>query len=767
MRFIILLITILLPGVLGAEIFTPPPTDKSIDLLGHIFGTSIGSVNLGGSANPALQHMFEKFNAVVFTIGSMIVSYIGVISTINTAQEGQVMGRKWSSIWIPMRSVLGMLLIIPTPGSAYSMAQATIMWCIMNSIGVADNIWNGMLSDLSNGLSSTQAINRSNTDDARIQRVYNTLEQNGADLAESLLRSAVCLQTIHKIHKGTAIEPDGGFKTPVWQNSNIKTLGSQVQLYQIETKLKAGNTQQAEYSGGWRIGIPNNKEFSAICGEYNVSGIARSTDWDKSIPVTEKMLATKAIEIYQHKILALQLILQNFTPLANHITDEAAPPYEYPIEFAGYRNKAITTYREILKHMVKPQRVDNIQSIIREGKLNGWLAAGSFYFILNQTYPIDFFADIMVSPTTQFPSCDDKDTCSKYSSERKNILYEPLRDFMEYGPEISYMGTKLWSSKIYLQNDNHIINEDGLQLDQDKAQPTTKEEELDKFLKNMLSVLQQMMHAQSDDPIISQGNLGSQMMSMSERAFLDKPHSFRGEVGTLISDWPSNIKNAFVKALINEQAENEKNFVVGYIVYGTIWSIGAMLAIYVPMVPYMIFTVGVIGWLLLVIEAIVAAPILAISFMLPSNDELGKVVQGLMLLLNILLRPLLMLFGFILATRLYQAVIKLVNFGMMANFNTLNNSGSIFAWVAMLTLYAAFVVGISNKCFTLIYALPDKILRWMGSSPEHTDAGQELQNSKSAISQTTDIGNRLVSTAEERSFRLGAGKLDSNTPAKT
>ncbi len=59
-------------------------------------------------------------------------------------------------------------------------------------------------------------------------------------------------------------------------------------------------------------------------------------------------------------------------------------------------------------------------------------------------------------------------------------------------------------------------------------------------------------------------------------------------------------------------------------VYGIVWVLGALLAIYIPLVPYLIFTVGVVGWLLLVVEAVVAAPIMAVSFMLPANDEMGK-----------------------------------------------------------------------------------------------------------------------------------------------
>ena len=99
-----------------AGVFDPPPSDQSLAYLGMIFGSNVGTIYLGGAANPVLAQMFEQFNTIIVAIGTVVISYIGIVSTINTAQEGQTMGKKWSSIWLPMRSMMGMLLMVPTPG---------------------------------------------------------------------------------------------------------------------------------------------------------------------------------------------------------------------------------------------------------------------------------------------------------------------------------------------------------------------------------------------------------------------------------------------------------------------------------------------------------------------------------------------------------------------------------------------------------------------------------------------------------------------------
>lgn len=750
MRIIILLLAILLPDIVSADLFTPPPTDKSVDFLGHIFGPTIGGVNLHGVANPALLHMFERFNAAIITLGTMIIGYIAIISTINTAQEGQIMGRKWSSAWIPLRSALGMMVLIPTPTSGYSIAQSIIMWCIMQGIGGADSIWNGILNDMSHGLSASQALTRQ-ADDEQASRVYDALDLIGAEMAGSLLRSAVCMQTIHKIFYNTAIPPAGGFNTPA--RSHVKTYGGYVQPYVTYAEFNPNSAQHAEYSGTLRIGVPGVNAYSEVCGKYSVTGKTTRDEWDRTKLITEKDLQAKAHDIFEHKILALQFMLQYFSKLADQIADQTVTPRdahnrllgtaEDPIQPGGYRSAAINTYREILKMQVKPQQIDSLNNIIYQGKQNGWLAAGSFYFALNQTQHVNFFADVMTPPATHsIPNCDDP-RCSIYAPDQYNLLNPNLNEFLQFGPEISYLATRLWDTKTYLEHDFTMVS-DRLALNTSNA---LTNKPMHAMQSKMLNLLHDMMHEQHNDPLIAQGRFGSSIMLLTERAWLDA----QNELHVLLSraeDGKVPIDDELMQRL---HSLNQRG-AVAIAVYSIVWVIGAVLAIYVPLIPYLIFTLGVVGWLLLVIEAIVAAPILAIGFMLPTNEEMGKMLHGLLLLLNIVLRPIMMLFGFVLATRLYQAVVKLVNFGMLANFDTLNTTDSLFAWIGILALYATFIIALSNKCFSLIYALPDRILRWMGGIPEQSDPTQELHLSKSGLMKAVDTSNKISMGLPERSF---------------
>src|SRR3990167_2103914 len=107
---------------------------------------------------------------------------------------------------------------------------------------------------------------------------------------------------------------------------------------------------------------------------------------------------------------------------------------------------------------------------------------------------------------------------------------------------------------------------------------------------------------------------------------------------------------------------------------GLLIAYGALLGVYIPLIPYVIFTFGVIGWMTSVIEAMVAGPLVALGILSPSGQHelLGKAEPALMLIFNIFLRPELMVFGLIFAMLLASVLVSLVNDTFWNASNSLN-----------------------------------------------------------------------------------------------
>jgi len=162
--------------------------------------------------------------------------------------------------------------------------------------------------------------------------------------------------------------------------------------------------------------------------------------------------------------------------------------------------------------------------------------------------------------------------------------------------------------------------------------------------------------------------------------------------------------------------------------------IAFITAYYVPFLPYMLFMFGAIGWFITVIEAMVAAPIVALGVAHPEgHDALGKSEQGLMILLNVFLRPGMMIIGYITGIALSYVGIWSMNAGFQNVFNYMKSSSGwgntmlpwayIFGFFFSSLLYTSTYLTIVQKAFTLIAVLPDKVLRWIGGQAEQT--GQE------------------------------------------
>lgn len=132
----------------GSLSFSPPASDFSVVFLGNVFGVVDGILH--GTGSQIMGSMFAVFNAAVLALGGIVITYTLLVSTMNTAQEGQMLGQKWSSIWVPVRSVIGLTLLIPK-ASGYCLMQIFVMWVVVQGVGAADKVWDAALSYLNRG----------------------------------------------------------------------------------------------------------------------------------------------------------------------------------------------------------------------------------------------------------------------------------------------------------------------------------------------------------------------------------------------------------------------------------------------------------------------------------------------------------------------------------------------------------------------------------------------------------------------------------------
>ena len=120
--------------------------DKSVAVLTEIFGDvvtklvgnqPVGDVSSGANV---IASMLQAFNSGVLVLGGLLLFYITVTGMANTANDGEAMGQKWSTMWTPIRMVYGAGMLLPT-SSGFSIVQLIVLMFALWGAGLANLVY--------------------------------------------------------------------------------------------------------------------------------------------------------------------------------------------------------------------------------------------------------------------------------------------------------------------------------------------------------------------------------------------------------------------------------------------------------------------------------------------------------------------------------------------------------------------------------------------------------------------------------------------------
>jgi conjugal transfer/type IV secretion protein DotA/TraY len=132
--------------------------------------------------------------------------------------------------------------------------------------------------------------------------------------------------------------------------------------------------------------------------------------------------------------------------------------------------------------------------------------------------------------------------------------------------------------------------------------------------------------------------------------------------------------------------------------------LGLILSVYIPLIPAMVWTMAVMNWLLLVIEAVIAAPLFAAAHMNPhGEEEIGSAGEGYRMLTALVIRPMLMVIAVFIAIGLCNAMAGFVN-SMFMPLVAGAQAGSVVGmtkYVGIVAVYVLLMMGLTHACFAL------------------------------------------------------------------
>lgn len=197
---------------------------------------------------------------------------------------------------------------------------------------------------------------------------------------------------------------------------------------------------------------------------------------------------------------------------------------------------------------------------------------------------------------------------------------------------------------------------------------------------------------------------------------------------------------------------------------------GLTIAFVLPMIPWVMWMAGVMGWIILVCEAVIAVPLWMLAHMTMQGEGLhGKAAEGYALLFNVIFRPTLMLFGLFLGYFVFAAMSLLIRetFGIAAGF-VLEGGWFVSNFIGIVVLISIFVmthVIAALAAFRMISLVPHHVPRLIGfDGANRVDIDQFSKDAAivgvgGALTAVNQGMRNALSNANQSSLAAPQGKL--------
>ncbi len=169
---------------------------------------------------------------------------------------------------------------------------------------------------------------------------------------------------------------------------------------------------------------------------------------------------------------------------------------------------------------------------------------------------------------------------------------------------------------------------------------------------------------------------------------------------------------------------------------------GITLAYYLPAIPFLRWISALAGWVILIVESLIAAPLWIAAHALPEGEgaagQHGR--RGYMLMLAIIIRPPLMVAGFFCAVILINVMGRLIGssfeifFTGVAQTKILGITGTI----SMIIILGTTVIMLANKFFGLIHYIPEHVINWIGQQMHSLGEKEDQAGAKGVFIGSTD-----------------------------
>lgn len=703
--------------------FTPSDKDMTKWIIGAIFGNW-----QTGSEVPLIGSAMRVLNTFALAFGTMMFSYVAVIGTMNSAQDGEILGKKWSSMWIPMRFTIGTTLLVPL-SSGYSTIQHAILWLALAGGGAASHVWSAAVSNFAG--TEAAAVTQSSDYQAKVERLMrDVLKAEVCDVANqtqlSVNGTTVPFQISTSDNSTSITDPDSG--VPSNTTSMLVRWGA-----------ADGNSGQAVDACGSATttveqdsGVPDFTIAGSTMTGSNGSAAYSNSAMNASAGVANAADAGK--KVVQAQVTGMVNAATYLHNTANAIN--ASQSAVTPAQISSAITSAANIYKAATLDSMKNATAvlnQNLTTFTDASKDAGWIMAGSTFFQMAQIH--SRAAQVMEDvPTARTGS-------AVIQGNTKGIADASLTS------DMSAMEAQIDTS---FKGDSSSWGNPGqsLALVLGKA-----------FSVNPNSSKHALVQIKdTGDYIIVGTEAAAVTMLAATTVGFEAKNNAVGRVGNLLTG-------------IGDTAEEMFKIVLPAIYMGFIacFGVGITMAFLIPFLPFTLTVGSIVGWLMAVFSAVVAGPVWLAGHLHPEGDDIaGKGIGGYMILLETVTRPIFIVFGLIGSFLIMDPVLKLVSLMFKATMSSVQGSSitGIVSIVVLVMLYVSITMTTVRSTMSLVHVLGETVYRWIGGAHAGFDQAETFNQNAQRSSQQAAGGLQQAGSAvtEARRQRVKSQTKPSDRP---
>lgn len=776
-----------------SDTLTPPESDYSVAYLGQIFGT-VGNV-LVGTSGQLLGKMFEIFNKGVLVVAAIWLLFTVVQMAIRAAQDGSFLGQNKNGVFVALRISIGFALIIPSSSTGYSLLQNIFMKIVIQGVGLADQVWDVALNYLQYGGRLFIPPATANSDPNIIQNYVvgakscvtnrgtldNTCSIPNSDPSKfpklapvtMLFLDEVCmyLSSSSSWLKASTVKAGSTKPTNLYTSDVSYTPSYNPKYHEKQGRINfPGGLSTAENGCGSARSVYCASDTLANpttgCGDTGFDTITKKTDPNLDLDRNKASTSYAALKQLVDTLLpAAKNFAKSLEPSpSKSVLDRLHPSSDSdePGSDDSISPDSKIVFNAILGYvnLITPYQGMGISwedetTFVNTARSQGWITAGGYYRNLQKANgDAKKMAISSLAPTVSAPDV----SIVAISAAPHDIQQALLQIFNVYLDGLN----KLW--KKYVGATQNEITSTG----------SGGGESIASGVSNQLKKSFHMGDIRNEgyNPIIVLMDLGNDILNAVTAMWV---------VAILVTTVLVGV--ASFCSMTNPwgfAAENAVSWLksVMMLISSLLLLPGCILSYYVPFYPFLVYIFAAVGWIVMVIEGMAAAPLVCVGITHPEgHDFLGKGEQALMLFLGIFLRPALMVIGLLAAMLTSFVAFKMLTnqftsllSSLMTSTGAMNNSFlALISGVLLMVVFGFMVMELIEQCYKLIYQLPNYILKWIGG-PASTgeEYGQMAAQLKGAVgSGASSFGKLMTKTPDARGMAKDAkAEYEKNKAAK-